>query len=635
MIKCLMPLRLSRPMLFLALASSALAARAADPIVLVVDATRAPMRTIHTTETIPVRPGAMTLQYAKWIPGEHMPSGPIQDLVGLHVFAGDKEIGWTRDKVDMYGFRVEVPGGTSSLRVEFDYVMPTSGGAFGSAVSSNEKLGVVNWYKHALYPQGANLGTLQVKAGLLVPPGWQAGGSLAVERSSSSRGVEYAPTSVALLFDHPVVLGEHYRRIDLFPATDPMGEHAIDVIADSDWALRFPEKRIEDYRNLVREERAVFGGVGHYARYHWLLTLSDSLGTFGVEHHECADDRVGESTFVDDDAARQAAVLLPHEYFHSWNGKYRRPEGLVNGGFDKPMTDEGLWVYEGLTNYYGEVLAARCGLWSEQNYLDSLAFDALFVSNPGRTWRPLQDTATSSPFLYVASGAWSGSRRGTDFYAEGSLIWLEADTKIRALTNGARSLDDFCRRFHGQGENGKIALKPYALGEVYATLNEVAPFDWKGFFETRLNAKGASPPLGGAEAGGYRLVYTDVPNTLFGLGADGSANLLASLGLSLAADGTVNDAWPGTAAYAAGVAPGMKVVAVDGRKYSSAIVTKAIAAAKDGKEPIELLIDNGGFFKTVRVDYHGGVRYPHFERIEGKDDVIAKIVAARTKGQVP
>jgi predicted metalloprotease with PDZ domain len=494
----------------------------------------------------------------------------------------------------------------------------------------NAKIAVINWYTVGLYPMGTEPASIAVTATLKAPHGWKHGGSLDVERVDGDT-IHYTSTSLEMLNDHPVLLGEHFRSIELWPAGSPAGEHVIDVVADSDWALDFPQARIDAYKKIVLEERRVFGDVGHYRKYHWLLTLSDNLGAFGVEHHECADDRVSENTFVDDDAAKRSSLLLPHEFFHSWNGKARRPSGLVNGGYEKPMRTDLLWVYEGLTNYYGELLAARGGLISPQEWLDELASDAFSVSEPGRTWRPLQDTADSAPFLYLAGGTWNGWRRTTDFYAEGSLIWLEADVTIRTLTKGAKSLDDFCTLFHGQRDNGRVWMKPYDVAEVYDTLNKVAPYDWRGFFEQRLTSKSAEPPLGGFEKGGYTLVYTDAPNMFTEPWAlDGGLNALGSLGIHVTANGSVDNAWPGSAAFRAGVSNEMKIVAVNGRRFSIDELKRAIAASKTESGPIELILENGGYFTVAKVDYHGGVRYPHLGRASG-DDVLAPIAAARVK----
>ena len=312
--------------------------------------------------------------------------------------------------------------------------MPSAGGAFGSLPSTNAKIAVINWYTVGLYPMGESPAAITVTASLKAPAGWKHGGSLDVA-SVDGNTIHYAPTSLEMLNDHPVLLGEHFRSITLWPAGSAVGEHVIDVVADSEWALQFPQSRIDIYKKIVLEERAVFGGVGHYRKYHWLLTLSDNLGAFGVEHHECADDRVAENTFVDDDAAKRSSLLLPHEFFHSWNGKARRPAGLATGGYEQPMKDDLLWVYEGLTNYYGELLAARAGLISAQEWFDELAADAMArqrarAARGGRCRMRRTRRRFSTP--PAAAGPDGGARGGLpSFYAEGTLIWLEADVTIR------------------------------------------------------------------------------------------------------------------------------------------------------------------------------------------------------------
>jgi predicted metalloprotease with PDZ domain len=605
-------------------------ASAQSTITLNVDASQARMKILHASMSMTARPGPATLVYPKWIPGEHMPSGPISNLTGLHIFADGAELTWRRDLLNMNAFHLTVPADARTLTATYDYVVPTGGGAFGATASANAKCAVINWNTVVLSPEGENPDTIRVTASLKRPAGWKEAGALDVARVEGDT-VFFAPQSLTMLVDHPVVLGEYQKSFALWPAGSEVGEHVIDVIADSEWALQFPQARIDAYKRLVREERAVFGGVGHYRKYHWLLTLSDSLGTFGVEHHETADDRVPENTFVDDAAAKFSSLLLPHEFFHSWNGKTRRPAGLINGGFEQPMRDDLLWVYEGLTNYYGELLSARAGLISPQEWLDELAANAMSVSPAGRTWRPLQDTADSAPFLYLSGGGWSGWRRSTDFYREGSLIWLEADVSIRRLTGGRKSLDDFCALFHGENDNGRIYVKPYEASDVYAALEQVAPFTWKEFFEKRLTSKSAELPLGGAANGGYRLVYTDAPNMFVEPPGSGSLNAIASLGIHVTADGTVDDTSPGAPAYRAGISNGMKIVAVNSRRFSIDLLSRAIADSKNTRTPMEFIVDNGGYFSVTKIDYHGGLQYPHFERIGGTDELLTAIAQPRIK----
>src|SRR5262245_45657380 len=609
---------------------SAARASAQSTMTLNVDASQARMKILHASISMTARPGPATLVYPKWIPGEHMPSGPISNLTGLHVFADGAELTWRRDLVNMNAFHLTVPAGARTLSATYDYVVPTAGGAFGATASANAKCAVINWNTVVLSPEGENPDAIRVTASVKRPAGWKEAGALDVARVEGDT-VFFAPQSLTMLVDHPVALGEYQKSFVLWPAGSEVGEHVIDVIADSEWALQFPQARIDAYKRLVREERAVFGGVGHYRKYHWLLTLSDSLGTFGVEHHETADDRVPENTFVDEAAAKFSSLLLPHEFFHSWNGKTRRPAGLINGGFEQPMRDDLLWVYEGLTNYYGELLSARAGLISPQEWLEELAANAMSVSPAGRTWRPLQDTADSAPFLYLSGGGWSGWRRSTDFYREGSLIWLEADVTIRRLTGGRKSLDDFCALFHGENDNGRIYVKPYEASDVYAALEQVAPYTWKEFFEKRLTSKSAELPLGGAANGGYRLVYTDAPNMFVEPPGAGGLNAIASLGIHVTADGTVDDTAPGAPAYRAGISNGMKIVTVNSRRFSVDLLSRAIADSKNARTPMEFIVDNERYFVVTKIDYHGGLQYPHFERIGGTEDLLTTIAQPRIK----
>ena len=596
-----------------------------------VDATDAPLKILHATMTMAAKPGPLTLFYPKWIPGEHMPSGPIANLTGLHVFADGKELEWRRDLVEMYAFAITVPAGAKTLTAKYDYVVPTSGGAFGSTASTNAKIAVINWYTVGLYPMGENPDLIQVKPTLKAPAGWKHGGALDIDGVDGAT-IRYKTTSLSMLNDNPVLLGEHFRSITLWPAVSAPGEHVLDVVADSEWALQFPQSRIEAYKKIVLEERHVFGDVGHYRKYHWLLTLSDNLGSFGVEHHECADDRVAENTFVDDDTAKRSSLLLPHEFFHSWNGKARRPAGLVTGGYEKPMKDDLLWVYEGLTEYYGELLAARGGLISAQEWMEEMAANAMTVSEPGRTWRPLRDTADSAPFLYLSGGGWSGWRRTTDFYQEGSLIWLEADVTIRRLSGGKKTLDDFCTLFHGQGDNGRVWVKAYAATDVFDALNEVAPLRLEDLLRAaaELEVRGDSRRRDrrGRLQGRLHRRAQHLHGSLVARRRHQRARL-ARPARHRRRRGRQRLAGP------ARLHRGHLERDEDRRGQRPPLlrrrIPRALAASKTSTAPLEFILENGSYFSTVKVDYHGGLQYPHLERVAGKDDVLAQIAAPRLK----
>ncbi len=597
-------------------------------ITLTVDATEAPRKILHAKEEIPVSAGPLTLVYPKWIPGEHEPSGPIAGLAGLKFTAGGKTIAWRRDDVDMYAVHVDVPPGASTLEVAMDYLEPVAERGFSGAASATEKMTVVSWNTVLLYPQGMAATDVTFAPRLKLPAGWKFGSPLDVAQQGES--IEFAPVSLYTLVDSPVIAGQYYRVVPLAP-TEKI-RHQIDVAADSAAALAMLPKLEKGYTNLVLETGALYG-ARHYRHYEFLLSLSDHVAHFGLEHHESSDDRVGERYAVDEPEATLAAGLFPHEFTHSWNGKYRRPVGLATSDYQQPMKGDLLWVYEGLTTYLGNILTARSELWTPEQYREELAMTAAYLNiEPGRTWRPLEDTAVAAQLLYGARQAWGSWRRSVDYYPEGDLIWLDADVTIRQLTKGQKSLNDFCKLFFG-GDSGKPELKPYTFDDVVAALNQVAPYDWRKFLQERVNAVQPHAPLGGIENGGWRLTFTETPGEM--LKSEESVykaiNLTYSVGLSLNEDGKVKDIIPGYPAAQAGVAPGMEIVAVNGKKFSKDVIHDAIKAAKGGNQPIELLVENDGFYRTLRVNYHEGEKYPALVRDESKPDVLSDIIKPLTQ----
>ncbi|HTP12846.1 MAG TPA: PDZ domain-containing protein, partial [Bacteroidota bacterium] len=391
-------------------------------------------------------------------------------------------------------------------------------------------------------------------------------------------------------------------------------------------------EQIEKYKHLVTEELSLFG-AHHYDHYDFLFTLSDDVAHFGLEHHQSSDDRVDERTLVDDNLFRAHAGLLSHEFTHSWNGKFRRPQGLNVANFARPMQDDLLWVYEGLTEYLGNILAPRSGLRSAEDYRDNLALLAARLDNEaGRTWRPLQDCADEAVLLYNARGDWSSWRRGVDFYDEGDLIWLDVDVTIRELSKGTKTLDDFCKKFHG-APSTSAETKPYTFEDVVSTLNSVVKYDWRKFLTDRLQSLSPRAPLGGIEHGGWKLVYTDSASDFESAleSAFGFSDLSYSLGFNLGRSGSINDVAPGSPAAKAGIAPGMNLVAVNGMKYTKMRMDAALEAAKNNSAPIALLVANGDAYKTYSVDYHGGARYPHLERNAAQPDILTAIIQPTTK----
>jgi predicted metalloprotease with PDZ domain len=598
-----------------------------------VDLTDAPRRLFHVQMTMPAKTGPMTLLYPEWIPGEHGPTGPVVNLVGLKIEGGGNTIAWKRDDVNMFAFHLDVPAGVTSLDVAFDFISPPESGGFSSGSSATSELAVLNWNQVLLYPQGSQPDDLQYQATLRVPSGWRYGTALPIARESGNQ-IEFQPSSLTTLIDSPLSAGAHYRTIDL--GADNGIAHYLNLAADSDRALEVSPEIVGEYRNLVKEAGALFG-TRHYRDYHFLYTLSDHVAHFGLEHHESSDDRYDERTLIDPDSQMVSADLLSHEFVHSWNGKFRRPSGLLSGdhdgGYATPMKGDLLWVYEGLTEYLGEVLASRSALWTPEDYRERLAETAAALDNEfGRRWRPLEDTAIAAQLLYDAGSDYAGYRRGVDFYPEGVLIWLDADTTIRRLSKGKKSLDDFCRAFEG-GPGGVPALKPYDLADVVAALNAVEPYDWAGFLKERLQSTSAHAPLGGIDRSGWKLVYDGDRSDFWKANEDAEklTDLTYSVGLKVKDDGTIADIAFAGPAGKAGISPSTKLIAVNSRQFSATELRDAIDRAVTDIAPIELLIKDGEYYKTYRVDYHGGQRYPHLVRDGNTPDLLTEIIAAKVK----
>jgi predicted metalloprotease with PDZ domain len=503
------------------------------------------------------------------------------------------------------------------------------GSQFGGSVSVTERLVDLEWNQVLFYPAGHYAHGITFEPTVHLPDGWKFATALRTDTPEAATA-RFEPVTLETLVDSPLIAGKNFRRIELSGVGTPPAY--LNIVADRPEDLNASPLQIEHQQALIKEAYALFG-ARHYQHYDFLLTLSDSTGHFGLEHHQSSDDRLSADYFTDSDAYLAHAYLMPHEYVHSWNGKFRRPADLATVNYDVPMQADLLWVYEGLTNYLGEVLSPRAGFWTAAQYRDYLAWLASGMNHvPGRSWRPLQDTADEAQVSYSSSDAWQSWKRGTDFYDEGSLLWLDVDTKLRELSHDKKSIDDFTHVFHGM-DDGKIAVSGYDFHDVVAALNKVQPFDWDSFLRTLLDSTREQAPLEGITRGGWRLAYTDQPNEL--LRAREKANkyvdLTDSIGVQIDDDersGTLTDVlWQGPA-FNAGLAPGMKLIAVNGDKYTPDVLRDAIAAAKGNQKPIELLLQSQDVFITLKVDYHGGPQYPHLERIEGSPDLIGEIVKA-------
>jgi predicted metalloprotease with PDZ domain len=600
----------------------------AQTITLHVDLTDAPRNIYHAQLSIPVRGGEIALVFPKWIPGNHRPSGPIGALTGIRMEAAGRVVPWLRDPVEMYEFHVTVPAGVERLDVWLDAITSLDSAGGGGPAASDDILDL-NWNAVVLYPKGARSDDVSFEASVILPPGWRFGTALPVA-SASGDEVRFSPVTLTTLVDSPLIAGVHFREVELTKAGEaPV--HVMDVVADSDADLAMTPQDQAAYQKLVAETGTLFG-ARHYRHYDFLLTLSDQVGGHGLEHHESNDSVAGERTFLDPNLHMLYAGLVPHEFVHSWNGKYRRPAGLATPNYQEPMIGDLLWVYEGLTEYLGELLAERSGLLTDEQYRESLAETAAMLDHrTGRTWRPLEDTARSVQTLRMMGSQWQSWRRSLDYYPEGELIWLEVDAIIRQQTQGGRSLNDFCRRFYG-GESGPPGVVPYTFDDVVHALNDVAPYDWAHLLAERANAIGAHAPLGGIERGGWRLVYNDKPN-LYIEAAEKVfkfANFSYSLGFDVNVDGKLNDVIVGSPAYRAGLGAGMKLIAVNGRKWSPEILHAAVAGAQRSSQPVELLVENAQFFKTYSVTYNGGERNPHLERVAAVPDILGQILKPMT-----
>ena len=593
-----------------------------------VDATDIGRGIFHVHETIPVKSGPLILLYPKWLPGNHGPSGPIDKFAGLTIHSGGARIAWVRDTVDVYAFHVTVPSGASALDCDFQFLSPVESKE-GRVVTTPEMLNL-QWNAVALYPAGYFSRDITVQAGMKLPSGWKFGSAL--ETASAAGGTTtFKPVTFNTLVDSPVFAGRYFERVDLDPG-GPAPVH-MDIVADRPDELIISPQELQIHRNLVQQAYRVFGSH-HYDHYDFLLGLSKVMSGIGLEHHRSSEDGTNPMYFKEWDKTIASRDLLSHEFTHSWNGKFRRPADLWTANFNLPMRDTLLWVYEGQTQYWGTVLAARAGLWTKGQALDALAADAAtFANREGLAWRSLQDTTNDPITTQRRPIPWRSWQRSEDYYGQGELIWLDADTLIREKTGGKKSLDDFAHAFFGIN-NGSYVSVTYTFDDLVRALNAVLPYDWSGFLHARLDGVGQPAPLDGLTRGGYRLVYTDKQSD-FGKSNEHVrkiTDLLYSLGVIVdeKEHGAISEVlWDGPA-FKAGIVTGSQIVAVNGIAYDSDQLKDAIIAAKTSPTPIQLLIKRGDRYMTVPVSYHGGLRYPHLEPISGTALLLDDLLAPRT-----
>jgi len=563
------------------------------------------------------------------MPGEHSPSGPLDLMIGLEIRANGQKLAWTRDPLDMNALRIEVPPGADRIEVSMDAALQTEEG-YSEGASSTEQLLFLFWNERLLFPKGIDAEKYTATASLRVPAGWTAA-SGAGFKALPDGTLQFEELPLARLIDSPVQVGRYTKVIDV-PGSAPRPDlrHRLSLAADSAAALVVPADFAAGYGRLVAEAGALFGSR-MYRHYTWLLTLSNHVAVYGLEHHESSDNRRAEFALLDDGLRKDTATLLAHEYVHSWNAKYRRPAGLLSPDYQEPMDGTLLWVYEGLTEYWGDVLATRAALMSPEDYRELIAsYAATFAIQPGSRWRSMADTAVASQVVFDAPTAWESSRRGADYYDVSDFLWMDVDAQLRTLSKGRLTLDDFARRFYA-GESGAPALKPYEEDDVYAALGAVAPFDWRGFVHRHLDALDSNALLGALAHAGWAIEYTPKKNAWVGIAQKRhkTVDRRWSIGLVLDEEGAVEDVIADRAAGVAGVAPGMKVVAVNGRKFTDDVLDAAIAEAQASRQPIGLLVSSGEFYRTIPVAYYDGPRFPHLKRIEGQPDYLSAILAAR------
>jgi predicted metalloprotease with PDZ domain len=600
------------------------------------DLTDAPRKMFHAEVDLPVGAGPLTLTTPKWVPGQHRPYGPVENITGVVFTANGMTLPWRRGDVDLYEFQLTIPAGVTRLHAHLDCIV---------LKDVSQKTAVLDWENLLLYPANTPVRDIPVEPSVIVPVGWSVGTALTPMRAGAypvpvaGSTTHFAATNVEQLEDSPILTGLYFHEFVLAPEISP--KHYLDVASDIPEDSDLRPVVLAGLANLVREADALYRSH-HYNDYHFLLTLSDAAtGERTLEHGQSSENGFEEKAFADDTNMVPDADAMPHEYSHSWCGKYRRPVGLYQPDFATPQQGALLWVYEGLTQYLGTILAARSGLLSPEQYRDVLAMSAAYLDySEGRRWRTTEDTAIASAILRANDLAWSNWRRGQDYYDDGRFIWLDTDTLIREKTGNQKSIEDFVRIFLGKGGNTGPLIVTYTFEELVADLKEVAPYDWATFFHDRVDKINPHLDFAGLERSGYRLAFADQPNptqaSLAGkdagyfTGTDDRGIVASySIGLLLGGDGTIADVRWQSAADKAKLVPGSKILAVNGQAFSSDAFRAAIRDAKGKTEPIRLTVQIDNFVSIAEVDYHDGERYPVLQRIEGTPDYLAESTRPR------
>jgi predicted metalloprotease with PDZ domain len=592
-------------------------------ITLTVDATDTQRGIFRVREVIPVHAsGPLTLLYPKWVPGYHAPQSPIAFLAGLEVMAGNARLRWRRDEVEVYAFHIDVPTGVERIEATFQFVSPTSPSQGRIAVTTD--MLNLQWNTVVLYPAGHFSRGIRVAAGVELPEGWGYG--CALEGSTAEGHVtRFKPVALDVLVDSPVFAGRHYRSIDL----EEGGGVRLNLVADRADLLAATPEQIAPHRDLVAQADKLFG-LRPFDHYDFLVALSDELGTIGCEHHRSTEIKTAADYFINWKGNAPNRDVMSHEYTHAWNGKYRRGADSWTASFDRPIRNSLMWVYEGQTQYWGNILSTRSGLWTFEQALESLARTAAVYENrAGRRWRPMSDTTRDPIIASRGPLPWLSWQRSEDYYSEGQLIWLDVDTRIRELSGDTMSLDMFAMRFFGRVDDS-FGTSTYDFDEVVRTLESVASYDWAAFLNQKLESTGADPPLSGIERGGYRLVYRKAPSA-FGLDADrlfDAISLRFSIGLNVAQDGTIKEVLWESPAFDAGLTVGAQIISVNGRAYTADELKQSVVDAESGSV-IDFVIKSGSRVRATAIRYHDGLRHPHLEPIPGTRARLAEIYAPK------
>jgi len=591
-----------------------------------VDATDLARRIFRVHQTIPVSAGNLVLQFPEWVPGSHSPRGPIDQIAGLMIEGNGKRLEWTRDAYDVYSFHLRVPAGVKELDVDLQFLSPTTDQ--GRTTMTPQILGV-QWLNMMVYPAGYYMRGIKVQPNITLPPGWKFATALdGAQREGDA--VKFAVTPLDTLFDSPLFAGMYSKVVDL--GTVGNGPVRLDIFADTPDELNSTPEQLAAHHKLVLEAGTLFNSH-HFDHYDFLFSISDHFGTIGLEHHRSSEDGVEAGYFKDYAKSEPNHELLPHEMTHSWNGKFRRPADLWTPTLNVPMADSLLWVYEGQTQYWGYVLSARSGLMSQESVRANIANVAATLQDlrAGRSWRNLQDTDNQPIMLARRAQSWVSYQRTEDYYIEGALIWLDVDTRLREMSNGKVSLDDFARNFFGVNDGSYVTLT-YKFEDIVKTLNQLVPSDWATFLRSRLDAHGPGAPLQGIERSGWRLVYRDTPSAYLKKLEEMSkgVNRTHSLGISLNSEAKMIQVIWDSPAYKVGLTTGTILIAVNGVAYKKELLDQALIDARDHHQPLQLLVRNMDNFRTVTIDYTGGPRYPDLERIEGTPDRLADILKARS-----